>query len=132
MSYQSPLQQNAILNLTPLIDIVFLLLVFFMLTAHFVEPKQLELQLPGSTAGEDVSEDKVVLITLDRKGIYHFNDEPIHRGVIANRLQQLHKTSPDLIVQVQADQHSRYDNVIYIIDLVREAGISNLELMTEE
>ncbi|EAR61806.1 ExbD/TolR family protein [Neptuniibacter caesariensis] len=132
MDYKSPIQQNAILNMTPLIDIVFLLLVFFMLTAHFVEPKQLEIQLPTSSTGDDISELKTVQISIDKSGIYYINEEAVHENIIEDRLKTLHLQSPDLIVQFQADQQSRYDKVIYMIDIVRRAGITQLELMTEE
>lgn len=132
MDYKSPIQQNAILNMTPLIDIVFLLLVFFMLTAHFVEPKQLEIQLPTSSTGDDISELKTVLVSIDQNGIYYIDREAVHENVIEARLKSLHQQSPDLIVQFQADQQSRYDKIIYVIDIIRRAGINNLELMTEE
>ena len=132
MDYKSPIQQNAILNMTPLIDIVFLLLVFFMLTAHFVEPKQLEIQLPTSSTGDDISELKTVRVSIDKSGIYYIDKEAVHENIIEDRLKTLHQQSPDLIVQFQADQQSRYDKVIYVIDIVRRAGITQLELMTEE
>jgi biopolymer transport protein ExbD len=132
MDYKSPIQQNAILNMTPLIDIVFLLLVFFMLTAHFVEPKQLEIQLPTSSTGDDISELKTVRVSIDKSGTYYIDEEAVHENIIEDRLKALHQQSPDLIVQFQADQQSRYDKVIYVIDIVRRAGITQLELMTEE
>ena len=68
MSYKSPAHGLTTLNLTPLIDIVFLLLVFFMLTAHFVDEKQIDLTLPGAVSAEAVNKELPVTVSIDRGG----------------------------------------------------------------
>lgn len=131
MEYKSPVPQHGILNLTPLIDIVFLLLVFFMLTAHFVEEKQIALQLPAAASSEALSTEDVVTISIDQTGTYHLSGEPVHAEVLQSRLKQILAQSPKLILQLKADHQVSYDKVVHVLDSARIVGIDNMDIVTE-
>ena len=131
MQYKSPVPQHGILNLTPLIDIVFLLLVFFMLTAHFVEEKQIALQLPTAASSEALSSEEVVTVSIDQAGMYYLSGEPIHADVLQSRLTQLFTQFPKLILQLKADQQVSYEKVVHVLDSARIVGIDNMDIVTE-
>lgn len=131
MQYKSPVPQHGILNLTPLIDIVFLLLVFFMLTAHFVEEKQISLQLPTAVSSEALSNEAVVIISIDQTGIYRLSGEPVHADVLQSRLKEIFTQSPKLILQLKADHQVSYEKVVHVLDSARIVGIDNMDLVTE-
>lgn len=132
MQYKSPVPQHGILNLTPLIDIVFLLLVFFMLTAHFVEEKQIALQLPTAASSETLSNEEVVtIISIDQTGIYHLSGKPVHADVLQSRLKEIFTQSPKLILQLKADHQVSYEKVVHVLDSARIVGIDNMDIVTE-
>ena len=131
MQYKSPIQQHLTLNLTPLIDIVFLLLVFFMLTAHFVEEKQIALQLPKGVSSEALSTEEVITISIDQAGIYYLQGEPVHADVLQSRLKAVYTQAPKLILQLKADHQVSYEKVVHVLDSARIVGIDNMDIVTE-
>lgn len=129
--YKSPVQQHAILNLTPLIDIVFLLLVFFMLTAHFVDEKQIALQLPNADSATDLSVESIITVSVDVAGIYYINGEAVHAHALRERLAVEYGKNPKLILQLKADQQVSYRHVVHLLDDARLVGIANIDIVTE-
>ena len=70
MTYKKRERIGHNVNLTPLIDIVFLLLVFFMLTANFIEEKEIEVRLPEAENGAVAQEEKPVVVSITKEGIF--------------------------------------------------------------
>ncbi|OOZ48513.1 hypothetical protein BOW39_10045 [Solemya velum gill symbiont] len=92
MAYERPRHSNVVLNLTPLIDIVFLLLVFFMLTAHFIEDQALVVDLPDANSAPAAAEHKeIVTVILSPEGVIFVNDQPVHE----HELQKFLKAALD-------------------------------------
>lgn len=131
MHYKSPVQQHAILNLTPLIDIVFLLLVFFMLTAHFVDEKQIALQLPNADSATDLSVEPTIAVNVDATGIYYIKGDAVHAHALRERLTVEYGKNPKLILQLKADQRVSYSHVVHVLDNARLVGITNIDMVTE-
>ena len=132
MQYRSPVQQTAILNLTPLIDIVFLLLVFFMLTAHFVEEQVVDLALPTADTGDDLIAQQAHKITLTPSGAMFLDGEPIHANVLSHRLAALMQTKDTLVLQLAADKETPFEHIVQVLDVARALHIDNLEILTEQ
>jgi len=123
---------GAILNLTPLIDIVFLLLVFFMLTSHFIENQAIDINLPKAKSGSEALEQEFVEIILNPQGELLVNG----RLVPLERLQEtirgaLH--APDVrFVRLRGDHQAQLGVVVSIIDAARGAGAESLDILTEQ
>ncbi|BBB24970.1 ExbD/TolR family protein [Amphritea japonica] len=132
MSYKLPAHSLTALNLTPLIDIVFLLLVFFMLTAHFVDEQQIELMLPGAVSVETSPEEEPVVVSIDRTGIFYINSEVVHAQLLEQRLKSLFEASPDRLLRLKADHQVNFAKVVTLLDIARLLNISNLEVATRE
>lgn len=132
MSYKSPAHGLTTLNLTPLIDIVFLLLVFFMLTAHFVDEKQIDLTLPGAVSAEAVTKELPVTVSIDRGGIYYINAEVVHAQLLEQRLGLLFSEHPDRLLRLKADGQVSFEKIVQLLDVARILNISNLEVATRD
>lgn len=123
--------ESAHVDLTPLIDVVFILLIFFILSATFTEHKQLDITRPGA-ATEDSSDATALIISIDRQEQVWFEDKLVGadslRNVIAKRLSTQNTTS----AIVNADENTSTRKLIAVIDSVRIAGVSHVAVATEK
>lgn len=132
MRYSLPVKSHSLLNLTPLIDIVFLLLVFFMLTAHFVDEQQIVMQLPQSSSEEALAQTQVVTIAIDAQGQIYLDNAVIDKPDLPLRLQALsgQHVADTLHIQLRADQTTSFEHIVYVLDQVRQTGLTQLEIVT--
>lgn len=121
---------GAEINLTPLIDILFIVLLFLVLTATFSERAVVRISLPRATTGETLGNvpDRLQVL-VDADGELYLDGRVRTLGDIEQRLRAV----PDkdrAVVTVSADEDARHGRVIEVIDLVRQVGISRLDIET--
>ncbi len=131
MQFEGYKQGTRVPNLTPLIDIVFLLLIFFMLTSHFVREETINIELPHAETGNQLDVQDILEITLTANGKYYYrnNEYTVKQleAVISTQLsQQQSKT-----VYIRGDQTSNLGNAIHVIDIARKSGARSVEVVTE-
>ena len=78
MQFEGSRRTSHVPNLTPLIDIVFLLLIFFMLTSHFVRDDALNIQLPEAESGEPLDEKKSIEVVIDAEGRWLYREQVVN------------------------------------------------------
>lgn len=121
------------LSVTPLIDVLFLLLIFFMLTGTFKRFGELELTLPTSdtaaAAVEDAPASREVVLATD--GRLLLDGEPVPLDALGDRLRALRVASPDERVVLKAESEVVHGRVVELLDLIREAGYPGVSLSTE-
>lgn len=129
MDFEGRARIHSHLDIAPLIDIVFLLLVFFMLTSTFLVPEAVELQLPESETAE-INDTPAVTVTLDAQGKITLNGEPVTldglRPAIAPLLTE-RETTP---VTLKSDARTQVQLLLKVMDQIRAAGGSNIALAT--
>ncbi len=113
-------------ELTPLIDVLFMLIVFFVLTAVFSEPA-IRVNLPGAE-GEQVSEDSLIL-TLDNEGRIFIGDGELTREQAIERA--LSSFGEGVRILVAADREAPYGLVVTLLDDLRGSGIGSAGLLVE-
>ena len=119
-------------NLTPLIDIVFLLLVFFMLTAHFVKDQSLNIALPEATSAENFDEQGALEIIINNNAEILIDDKVIKSDELDSVLQQsLHGRSNKRVV-LRGDKNSKLDITVQVMDAARKAGAESLDIITDQ
>ncbi|OUD12365.1 ExbD/TolR family protein [Thioflexithrix psekupsensis] len=119
------------MNLTPLIDMVFLLLVFFLMTTTFNRQSQLEINLPEATTEQKATSNALIRIMVDRQGQYAVNDSP---PLIDNRLttlvqvltQMKAQQSAEATVMISADGDAPHQAVIRAMEAAQEVGLFKL------
>ena len=118
-------------ELTPLIDVIFILVLFFAVTSSFVEQKKgIELVLPSAVSIQPAK--KSVVISVDRNQRVHWNGTRIKESIISQKVATLIKQAPDQQIVLQADKNTPYIRVISILDTIRTSGCNNVMLQAKK
>jgi len=110
-------------DLTPMIDVVFLLLIFFMLSSSFVQVSGIPVVLPSVDSSSKMSVDKLV-VSIDRQNQLYFNDKEMNWDELTYQLQQCKlKWDADTVI-VRADKNTEYGVVVRMMALARSLGLN--------
>jgi len=126
-------EDNIELNLTPLIDVVFLLLIFFMVSTTFEKQSKLKLQLPDSSAVAEVQDQKSITIGIDAKGHYYINDRQVVNTSLATlkvALEKITNGKKDMLVILKADAKTPHQSVVTAMDAAGQLGLVKLSIAT--
>ena len=134
MQFEGRRRNSQIPNLTPLIDIVFLLLVFFMLTSHFVRDEVLAIDLPEADSGSPLKPIKQIEVIINENGEYSLNSQIVSLEQLEQSLtQQLHpQTQQAKVVRIRGDANVDLGIAIGAFDAARKAGASSVDIVTIE
>ena len=121
-------RQMAEINVTPLVDVMLVLLIISMLAAPMLQ-QGMHLELPGADSSEDIEQSRVV-VSVNREGRIRINDKPVHPELLRERMTGLAATRPDENVYLRADKLLNYGEVLFVMDTIRKAGIVNVTLVT--
>ena len=119
-------------NLTPLIDIVFLLLVFFMLTSHFVQEQSLNIELPVADSGDAVGEDNQLEVVIAKDGRLLINDHFVEDEALQEVLRSALAGQEDKQVRIRGDRTSPLGRSVTVLDAARRAGASGVDIVSEQ
>ncbi len=123
---------NSVLNLTPLIDVVFLLLVFFMLTAHFVDEESMAIDLPQASSGTTPSETPYVNVILGADDSIRIDAEIVAEEMLMQRMRSALEAPDKRRVRLRGDTQSQLGLAVKVIDYARSAGAESVDIMTEQ
>lgn len=118
------------MSITPLVDVVFLLLLFFALTLHFSPEEAISVELPTSSSAKQQSETEIIL-TVTPEGVIRLNGN-VPSQSLETELASLRKIDEKQAVQVRADQEVEVGKLVAIIDAIRNAGFQHFDLMTQQ
>jgi len=122
-------RRNGGLLLTPLIDIIFLLTLFFVLNTSFRQEKYLDVNLPESETSEDIQASGIVL-TLREDGSTGINGEEVSWESVTAAIRDIAATSGNPEVIIRGDENVSYGRAVAALDRVRLAGIESISLQT--
>ena len=115
------------INVTPLVDIMLVLLIIFMLTANIITQQSIEVELPNAVTGE-TTESTTVAFTVDAEGNVYLNGEAADETSLRTSLPVLVNESDDIQAIIAADKSVSHGKVIWLIDLIRQLGIEKFAL----
>lgn len=125
---------EANLELTPLIDVVFLLLIFFLITTTFAQGQEDELpiDLPEAVSGQEATDqdDEIVLYITKDGSVQIKDEEPLEGEGVKERLEDLYERSPDAPVVLRGDQNASHGQVVDVLDRLKETGFGRVNLVT--
>ena len=124
--------KNNELNLTPLIDAVFLLLVFFMVTSVFVKATQLKVELPIAANYDKIDQEKKLNLLISAEGQLEFNSQLVSMGQLARVLEDERLRSGSSTLIVTADAQTPHGYVLDAMEMAVMAGVSKIDLETGE
>jgi len=119
------------LDMAPLIDIVFQLLIFFMLTASFAYHPFLKVNLPKATTKDQPQKEEIV-VQVDKEGRISLNDQTVSLDRLKADLAQLLKSKVQKIVFIQGDADMAYKYFVSVMDAARQAGASQVNIVHRE
>lgn len=114
------------LDLTPLIDCIFQLLVFFLLTASFITTPNLGVELPKASAKTTTTQQRDLIVVVTRKGKIQYDGDTLSQAELLRRLKAVHKERPDSRVLIQADRKAYHGNVVKVMDVAKSIGFRRL------
>jgi biopolymer transport protein ExbD/biopolymer transport protein TolR len=130
-SQRNPLVTLSDLNVTPLIDLAFVLLIIFMITTPLLE-HGLSLDLPGGGQPDrPLDKDDIRTVEVDQSGGYMLGGEPMSLEQIEQKLVADHQSNPNILVYVRADHRGTYGAVAAVLNRCEENGITRVSLRTE-
>lgn len=135
MRLQNRRREEPDVNLTPLIDVVFLLLIFFMVSTTFERETEISIELPEASGPQLTSEKKVVEISIDAKGRYFVNKNEVVNTKLETLKRAIEQAAGDEKkprVILSADRNTPHQSVITAMDAARQLGFVNLTFATSK
>jgi biopolymer transport protein ExbD len=117
------------INVTPLVDVMLVLLIIFMVTAPMMQ-SGIEVKLPKAETKTSPAEEGLTL-TVDKDRYIHIKDAVINQFLLEQRLKEFFFGKEKKLIFFRADENLPYGFVIHVIDIIKKAGIDNLNLIVE-
>lgn len=133
MNFSPHRREEPDLNITPLIDVVFLLLIFFMVSTSFNQEAEITIDLPKASSEKKNEQDQPLLINIDATGRYYIKSKMIGEKALKSLLQR--RASADkkgVKLIISADAKSPHQSVVTVMDLARQLGILHLSFATQQ
>ena len=127
---QKAAEEEAEINLTPMLDVVFIMLIFFIVTASFIKEAGVEVNRPEASTSNPKENVNILIAITANDEIWMAGRRIDVRAVRAN-VERLHAENPKGAVVIQADNTSTTQTVVKVLDASREAGVMDVSLATE-
>jgi biopolymer transport protein ExbD len=135
MNLQTGGEDEPDINLTPLIDVVFLLLIFFMVSTTFEHQSRINIELPEATAEQIKQEEETLEIIIDAQGRYFINERQVINTELKTLKTAISKAVGDrglLPVTIRADANTPHQAVIRALDATSQLGLTRISLATSK
>jgi len=119
------------INVTPMVDVVLVLLIIMMVSATYIVSQSLKVELP-KTASSDETVSKTYVVTVTKEGNYYYNDKPITRDGLAKEFRAALATTKDVNLVITADEDAHHGKVVGVIDLAKVEGITKFAINVEK
>jgi biopolymer transport protein ExbD len=118
------------INVTPMVDVVLVLLVIMMVSAVYIVSQALKVELP-KTASSDGAANSPLIVTVTKTGSYVFNEKPIEEGSLRAELRAAKAKNKDTNLVLTADREAMHGDVVHVIDLAKVEGITKFAITVD-
>jgi biopolymer transport protein ExbD len=115
------------INLTPMLDVTFIMLIFFIVTASFVKESGIDVNRPAAATAER-KERGNILVAITESGQIWIDKRPIDIRAVRANIERMHAENPQGSVVIQADKNSKNGLLVEVMDAAREAGVYNVSI----
>ena len=119
------------INVTPLVDVVLVLLIILMVASTYIVAQTLKVQLPKSKTSDGTAE-KPTTLTVLKTGALVFNDQPITEEQAEQRLKEAVDKDPEMSLVVSGDAETPHGKVVHIIDIAKLAGVTKFAINVQQ
>jgi biopolymer transport protein ExbD len=130
MQFRRPRRDDARIDITPLVDMVFLLLIFFMLSTTFIVTPGIKVNLPQSSAEKVTQEKNEVQVVITEDNKVFVENMLLDRGELEHRLAEVARRDPLTLVVINADAKSLHGKVVEVMDIAKQSGLNRLAIAT--
>jgi biopolymer transport protein ExbD len=130
MQFREKKRRRVTINITSLIDVLFLLLIFFMVSSTFLERPGMKLDLPKASHKESIRMEGYTLFVTQEEKLF-LNDEPVKLNELEAKLRKIAPEIEEEGIVLQADEQIRYGLVIEVMDMIKKSGIKKMVVATE-
>ncbi len=124
-------EEEVAIDITPMLDVVFIMLIFFIVTATFVKEAGIDVNRPDATTA--TKQDKAnILIAIGPNNDIWIDKRQIDIRSVRPNIERLHAENPQGSVVIQADKESKTDTLIQVMDAARQAGVYNISIAANE
>ena len=128
MRRQSKRQRDEVqIDMTPMLDIVFIMLIFFIVTTSFVKEAGVEINRPSANTAETVKKGNI-MVAVRENGQVWVDKRMVEVGAVRANIERLRAENPEGAVVIQADVESRSGVVVQVMDQIRMAGVQNISI----
>lgn len=131
MEFERRRYNHSYMNIAPLVDVVFLLLLFFMLTSHIMQEPAIKIKLPGSKTAEAKS-DMVKTIMITKNGEIYFMDKRVDLNNLQMTIKNGLNDNQTDFLRIMADRDADVGTLISVIDEVRLGDVRNFSIVAEK
>jgi biopolymer transport protein TolR len=123
-------QLVAEINITPFTDVILVLLVIFMVATPLIYQSNIKVKLPESHAAEPkaVGQVKQTVVTITSEGMVYLDDQVVTNKELRDKIAAMQKENPDVSVYLRSDQQTRFKDVVDVLDIMTELGVSKLDI----
>ncbi|KPK89985.1 hypothetical protein AMJ80_09005 [bacterium SM23_31] len=123
--------RKILINITSLIDVLFLLIIFFMVSSTFVEKPGMDLELPESETST-LREIKDLVLQIQADETMFLNNKPVEWSNVKDFLDQEYQQNPEAALILKADKEVKHGSVVQVMDIAKQVGIKRLIIATRE
>jgi biopolymer transport protein ExbD/biopolymer transport protein TolR len=119
------------LDITPLVDLVFLLIIFFLLSTTFNVSPGIRLDLPEASSQKIRKEKKEITLSVDQSGVVYVDKDPVDPSSLLSRLLVWAHEDRDTTVLIKGDRNTGYGQMVDILGAVKQSGLHRIAIMTQ-
>jgi len=123
-------EENEI-NLTPMLDVVFIMLIFFIVTATFIKEAGIQVERPD-TVTADTQDDASILIAISGNDEIWIDRQKRDPRAVRSVIQQLHAENPKGSIVIQADEKSTHEMLVIVMEAAKGAGVTNVAIASDD
>lgn len=131
MNFARSRRADVVVDVTPLIDIIFQLVLFFMVSTTFVTSPGIEVDLPRSSSDTILRERDDINLWVTSEGAVYLDDVPVDWPMLQGALERAAATNPSTLIIIKADRDVDHGRVVAVMDLARSLGLNRLAIATE-
>jgi len=121
-------EEEAEINMTPMLDIVFIMLIFFIVTATFVRESGLDVNKPPPDEQQEQTDKENILVQIDQANRIFVNKRPVDITSVRANVERMHAENPEGAVVIKPHPEAHADMVVRAYDQARQAGVYNVSI----
>jgi biopolymer transport protein ExbD len=124
-------EEESEINLTPMLDVVFIMLIFFIVTASFIKEAGIDVNRPDAATAFK-QEDAAILIAISGNDEIWIDRREVDPRAVRGNIERLHAENPKGSIVIQADEESTNEMLVIVMEAAKHAGVSNIAIASEE